>query len=250
MSPPRRRSRWSPRRSTGSSPASASCPACRSSTATLADIMRGEEVQLLGACALAAVECDGLVCHPGTHTKWVEMEGGAIARFRTVMTGDVFAALARQVDPVRPARPRRAGRRRFLAGVDHALANADLTAELFAARARVVLGRARRRPCRVLRLGAADRQRRPHRPRPAPRRRRAGARRAGADRALRRGADPRRTNRGRTRRRRGVHRRDDRDCGGPVSHLTTFHAHFAACPLDRDHPRRDARRGGRRSARR
>ena len=107
-----------------------------------ADIMRGEEVQLLGACALAAVECDGLVCHPGTHTKWVEMDGGAIARFRTVMTGDVFAALARHSilsdllahdAPVDDA---------FLAGVDHALANGDLTAELFAARARVVLGRA------------------------------------------------------------------------------------------------------------
>ena len=105
-----------------------------------ADIMRGEEVQLLGACALAAVECDGLVCHPGTHTKWVEMEGGAIARFRTVMTGDVFAALQHKSilsdllahdAPVDDA---------FMAGVDHALASPDLTAELFAARARVVLG--------------------------------------------------------------------------------------------------------------
>ncbi len=105
-----------------------------------ADIMRGEEVQLLGACALAKVDCDGLVCHPGTHTKWVEMEGGAITRFRTVMTGDVFAALARHSilsdllahdAPVDEA---------FRAGVDHALANTDLTAELFAARARVVLG--------------------------------------------------------------------------------------------------------------
>jgi 2-dehydro-3-deoxygalactonokinase len=106
----------------------------------LADIMRGEEVQLLGACALAKVDCDGLVCHPGTHTKWVEMEAGAIARFRTVMTGDVFAALAARSilsdllahdAPVDDS---------FRAGVDHALASTDLTAELFAARARVVLG--------------------------------------------------------------------------------------------------------------
>ena len=107
-----------------------------------ADVMRGEEVQLLGACALAAVDCDGLVCHPGTHTKWVEMEGGAIARFRTVMTGDVFAALARHSilsDLLKGDAPVDSS---FLAGVDHALANADLTAELFTARARVVLGRA------------------------------------------------------------------------------------------------------------
>ena len=105
-----------------------------------ADVMRGEEVQLLGACALANVDCDGLVCHPGTHTKWVEMEGGAIARFRTVMTGDLFAALAHKSilsDLLAHDAPVDAA---FLAGVDHALANTDLTAELFAARARVVLG--------------------------------------------------------------------------------------------------------------
>jgi len=107
-----------------------------------ADIMRGEEVALLGACAADATTSDGLVCHPGTHTKWVEMEAGRIARFRTVMTGDVFAALAHrsilsdllaQPAPIDDA---------FLAGVDHALANADLTAELFASRARVILGAA------------------------------------------------------------------------------------------------------------
>jgi len=106
-----------------------------------ADVMRGEEVPLLGACAIAAVECDGLVCHPGTHTKWIEMEGGEIARFRTVMTGDLFAALkAKSIlsdllahdAPVDEA---------FLAGVDHGLESNDLTAELFTVRARVVLGR-------------------------------------------------------------------------------------------------------------
>ncbi len=107
-----------------------------------ADVMRGEEVQLLGACAAGSAYGDGLVCHPGTHTKWVDMDGGAIARFRTVMTGDLFAALAHKSilsdllareAPVDDA---------FRAGVDHALVSDDLTAELFASRARVVLGRA------------------------------------------------------------------------------------------------------------
>ena len=106
-----------------------------------ADVMRGEEVQLLGALALAQIG-DGLVCHPGTHTKWAEIDLGQIARFRTVMTGDVFAALAAHSilsdllahpAPVDDA---------FLAGVDYALEHFDLTAELFAVRARVVLGRA------------------------------------------------------------------------------------------------------------
>lgn len=108
------------------------------------DIMRGEEVQLLGALALGRIG-DGLVCHPGTHSKWVEVEDGQIARFRTVMTGDLFAALkARSIlsdilahdladDPAADAA--------FVDGVDHALDNPDLGAELFSARARVVTGR-------------------------------------------------------------------------------------------------------------
>ncbi len=103
------------------------------------DIMRGEEVQLLGALAAGRIG-DGLVCHPGTHSKWVEIEDGAIARFRTIMTGDLFAALtARSIlsdllqTPPGTDAP-------FVAGVDHALAVADLPAELFSVRARVVTG--------------------------------------------------------------------------------------------------------------
>lgn len=102
-----------------------------------ADIMRGEEVAMLGANLT-----NGLVCHPGTHTKWVEMEDGAIARFRTVMTGDVFAALAhRSILSDLLAHPAPVDDA-FTAGVDHALASTDLTAELFSTRARVILGRA------------------------------------------------------------------------------------------------------------
>ena len=53
---------------------------------------------------------DGLVCHPGTHNKWVEVAGGRIATFRTVMTGELFNLLKRAQHPLRPAR--RAGRAR------------------------------------------------------------------------------------------------------------------------------------------
>src|SRR4051812_45984531 len=48
-----------------------------------ADVMRGEEVQLLGAVADGSIQADALVCHPGTHNKWVTVEDGRIARFRT-----------------------------------------------------------------------------------------------------------------------------------------------------------------------
>jgi len=51
------------------------------------DVMRGEEVQALGA------EVDGLICLPGTHSKWVEVKNGRIERFSTHMTGEVYALL-------------------------------------------------------------------------------------------------------------------------------------------------------------
>ena len=38
-----------------------------------ADVMRGEEVQLLGAVADGSVDPMGMVCHPGTHNKWATL---------------------------------------------------------------------------------------------------------------------------------------------------------------------------------
>lgn len=57
------------------------------------DVMRGEEVQLLGATRAGLVPLDALLCQPGTHCKWVEMKGGVIAGFTTAMTGELFALL-------------------------------------------------------------------------------------------------------------------------------------------------------------
>ncbi len=58
-----------------------------------ADVMRGEEVQLLGAVAAGLAPGDALLVQPGTHCKWVEMAGGRISRFVTAMTGELFALL-------------------------------------------------------------------------------------------------------------------------------------------------------------
>jgi len=107
-----------------------------------ADVMRGEEVQLIGAQSLGQIG-DGLVCHPGTHTKWVEIDLGCIARFRTVMTGDLFAALAAKSilsDLLKSPAPIDDA---FVEGVDAGLETTDLSAALFTARARVLLGHAR-----------------------------------------------------------------------------------------------------------
>ena len=107
------------------------------------DVMRGEEVQLLGAVAEGMVPPDSLVCHPGTHNKWVEVAGGRIATFRTIMTGELFNLLREHsVLSDLLAEPARLGDA-FDAGVREGLAG-DVQGELFSVRARVLLGKARR----------------------------------------------------------------------------------------------------------
>ncbi|WP_395396363.1 2-dehydro-3-deoxygalactonokinase (plasmid) [Novosphingobium sp. BL-8A] len=104
------------------------------------DVMRGEEVQLLGAVAAGLAPADALLCQPGTHAKWATMRRGALVDFATAMTGEMFALLkahaligsemAGEVDADDD----------FRAGVE-ASADRDLLAALFGVRAASVLGK-------------------------------------------------------------------------------------------------------------
>lgn len=105
-----------------------------------ADVMRGEEVQILGALAQGLIAPDSLLCHPGTHAKWVRMQGGAIGPFRTVMTGELFGILSRHGILQDRLQGPVAINDSFRAGADHGLRHDDLTAELFSIRARHLLG--------------------------------------------------------------------------------------------------------------
>ena len=109
-----------------------------------ADVMRGEEMQILGAFAEAMVAPDALICHPGTHNKWIKLEDGRIASFRTVMTGELFNLL-REHSILADLLSQPAGvDAAFEAGVRKGLGSDELTAELFSVRARVLLGKAPR----------------------------------------------------------------------------------------------------------
>lgn len=58
-----------------------------------ADVMRGEETQVLGLLRRAP-GFEGLACLPGSHSKWVRIAAGRITGFHTFMTGELFAAIA------------------------------------------------------------------------------------------------------------------------------------------------------------
>ncbi|MFX1763071.1 2-dehydro-3-deoxygalactonokinase [Paraburkholderia sp. A1RI-2L] len=96
----------------------------------LPNVMRGEETQIFGALG-AQIDADqsspstkhpsaqpALIGLPGTHAKWVVVEGARIARFYTFMTGEVYAALTAHTilgrTMKRPATPDTAA---FLRGV-------------------------------------------------------------------------------------------------------------------------------------
>lgn len=65
------------------------------SQANPADVMRGEETQIAGALALDP-GFDGVLCLPGTHSKWAQVSAGEVVSFQTMMTGEMFALLSGQ----------------------------------------------------------------------------------------------------------------------------------------------------------
>lgn len=56
------------------------------------DVMRGEEMQVLGSLEEMGWH-DGWFVLPGTHSKWVRVEGGRVVWFATFMSGELFDVL-------------------------------------------------------------------------------------------------------------------------------------------------------------
>ena len=108
-----------------------------------ADVMRGEEVQLAGAVAAGLLDPDGLVCHPGTHNKWVTLRKGCIHNFRTVMTGEIFSLLKDHSILSDLLQTEVADNAVFRSAAHFAIFHEALPAELFGVRAGVLLGQAK-----------------------------------------------------------------------------------------------------------
>jgi 2-dehydro-3-deoxygalactonokinase len=102
------------------------------------DVMRGEETQLFGWLAAdpARSSARRLVCHPGTHAKWMTLKAGRLTGFVTAMTGELFDLLRNHgvLKTAAPADDMAA----FDEGVAAAGEGDALAARLFTARSRVV----------------------------------------------------------------------------------------------------------------
>jgi 2-dehydro-3-deoxygalactonokinase len=102
------------------------------------DVMRGEETQLLGAHVLG--HGDGWFVLPGTHSKWVRLQGGRVAELATAMTGELFALLTQHGTLAGITREGDADPPSFARGVA-AAGRSSLSNALFGCRAQVMAGR-------------------------------------------------------------------------------------------------------------
>ena len=65
-----------------------------SGVATGDDVMRGEEVELVGLHQLGHLQGDCIAITPGTHSKHVQISDGKVTNFETFMTGELFELMS------------------------------------------------------------------------------------------------------------------------------------------------------------
>lgn len=110
------------------------------STFGVPDVMRGEELQYLGVLSLnrqLQIKL-GLVCMPGTHTKWMPLDRGAVASFSTSMVGDIYNAVSKNGLLRNHIQNEARQSSAFLDGVNYGRKGGALSRLLFSVRSRVV----------------------------------------------------------------------------------------------------------------
>ena len=111
------------------------------------DLMRGEELQLLGWMGAAAGPANKstsaeLIVLPGTHNKWALVRGGKIETFVTALTGELYSLLQNHSVLIANGESADFSDDIFLQGVKVAttLESGQLLQALFATRSRQILG--------------------------------------------------------------------------------------------------------------
>ncbi|MEO1969294.1 MAG: 2-dehydro-3-deoxygalactonokinase [Sphingomonadaceae bacterium] len=105
-----------------------------------ANVMRGEEVQALGACSAGFAPADSLFCQPGTHSKWISVTGCRIDDFTTAMTGELYALLSRQSVLSEMIVNEPVAGQPFMDGLARSRADCDLVSAIFNVRSACLLG--------------------------------------------------------------------------------------------------------------
>ena len=106
-----------------------------STTSPAPDVLRGEETQIAGLLE-ADGELSGVLCMPGTHTKWVRLHEGRILEFQTYMTGELYGVLLKQSILRHSVDPDKWNEDAFETAVVHSFRNpAEFAAGLFSIRA-------------------------------------------------------------------------------------------------------------------
>ena len=103
------------------------------------DVIRGEETQILGVIDQLGADRH-TICLPGTHSKWVAVENGMIARFSTHMTGEAFAVFKAHSILGRMMKDGVTDRNAFADGVRRSADAGGILHHLFGVRSRGLFG--------------------------------------------------------------------------------------------------------------
>ncbi len=102
------------------------------------DVMRGEEVLILGAQQLVNTD---ICCLPGTHSKWAILSGNKLNTFSTLMTGELYATLLQHSLLGLDLPKQKHDKVWFNNGVMSARENGEILTQLFQVRAKRLLKR-------------------------------------------------------------------------------------------------------------
>ena len=101
----------------------------------LPDVMRGEEVQILGA--LSTINSEKItICLPGSHSKWATVVGEDVTEFNTYITGELFEAIKSHTIVGAMIDPNSWDEKAFIEGIKFSASTNNILNQLFAVRAK------------------------------------------------------------------------------------------------------------------
>ncbi len=113
-------------------------PGITSDKFAFTDVMRGEETLIFGLSPESRP--GGIVCLPGTHSKWVSVNGNRINDFATFLTGELYASI-KTSGSIRPAiKYEDFDEDAFKEGIRISRAPGGLSHHVFSIRSRLVTG--------------------------------------------------------------------------------------------------------------